>query len=52
MMFGTNINGRSLLFYTYKVFTIHKSHQICSEKILQILNAIDIMELKFFLFDL
>ena len=44
--------GGAYFFYTYKVFTIHKSHQICSEKILQILNAIDIMELKFFLFDL
>ena len=48
MMFGTNINGRSLLFLYFKVFTIHKYHQICSEKILQILNAINIMEPKFF----
>ena len=44
--------GGAYFFYTYKVFTIHKSHQICSEKILQILNAINIMEPKFFLLDL
>lgn len=43
--------GGAYFFYTYKVFTIHKSHQICSEKILQILNAINIMEPKIFLFD-
>ena len=43
--------GGAYFFYTYKVFTIHKSHQICSEKILQILNAINIMEPKNFLFD-
>ena len=40
--------GGAYFFYTYKVFTIHKYHQICSEKILQILNAINIMEPKFF----
>ena len=40
--------GGAYFFYTYKVFTIHKSHQICSEKILQILNANNIMKPKNF----